>query len=86
MLVAAVATTARAKHFDLDQHEEEALFAAIALLLALGGFGKASADSVLKVRSFDCPWLRCLSVPSALAGAAFMLSQRTPPPKPLVQD
>jgi putative oxidoreductase len=79
MVVAGVATTARAKHFDFDQHEEEALFAAIALLLALGGFGKISADSALKIRAFDCAWLRRLSVPGALAGAMFMLSQRTPP-------
>ncbi len=78
MVVAAVATTARAKHFDLDQHEEEALFAAIALLLALGGPGAISADSVLNVRVFDHAWMRYLSVPGALAGAAYMLSKRTP--------
>lgn len=35
MVVAGTATAVRAKHFDFDQHEEEALFAAIALLLAL---------------------------------------------------
>lgn len=80
MLVAAIATTIRAKHFDFDQHEEEALFAAIALLLALGGPGKISADSALNVRVFDRAWLRSLSVPAALAGAALMLSQRTPSP------
>ena len=79
MVVAAVATTARDKHFDLDQHEEEALFAAIAFALALGGFGTISADSALDIRMFDRPWLRYLSVPVALAGAALMLSQRTPP-------
>jgi uncharacterized membrane protein YphA (DoxX/SURF4 family) len=80
MVVAAVATTARAKRFDLDQHEEEALFAAIALLLALGGPGAIAADSVLDVRAFDHAWLRYLSVLGALAGAAYMLSQRTPLP------
>jgi putative oxidoreductase len=79
MVVAAVATTARAKHFDFDQHEEEALFAAIALLLALGGPGAISADSTLRIRMFDRAWLRILSVPGALAGAAFMLLQRTSP-------
>jgi putative oxidoreductase len=79
MVVAAVATTARAKRFDLDQHEEEALFAAIALHLALAGPGAFSADSALGLRVFDRPWLRYLSVAGALAGAAFMLSQRTPP-------
>lgn len=76
MMVAGVATTARAKKFDLDQHEEEALFAAIALLLALGGPGAISVDAALDLRVFDRAWLRALSVPAALAGAAFMLSQR----------
>jgi putative oxidoreductase len=79
MVVAAVATTARDKHFDLDQHEEQALFAAIALLLALGGPGAISADSALNIRMFDRARVRQLSVPAALAGAAFMLSQRTSP-------
>jgi uncharacterized membrane protein YphA (DoxX/SURF4 family) len=78
MVVAATATTARAKRFDLDQHEEEALFAAIALLLALGGPGAISADSALNIRVFDHAWLRYLSVLAALAGAAYMLAQRTP--------
>ena len=76
MLVAGTATTAHAKHFDLDQHEEQALFAAIALLLALGGPGAYSADAALRIRMFDRAWVRYLSVPAALAGAAFMLSQR----------
>ena len=78
MVVAGVATTAKAKRFDLDQHEEEALFAAIALLLALGGSGTISADSALGIRVFDHAWLRYLSVAGALAGAAYMLAQRTP--------
>jgi uncharacterized membrane protein YphA (DoxX/SURF4 family) len=82
MLVAGVSTTARAKRFDLDQHEEEALFAAIALLLALGGSGAISADSALNVHVFDRAWLRYLSVPAAVAGAAYMLMQRTPSPNP----
>jgi putative oxidoreductase len=82
MVVAAAATTARAKHFDFDQHEEEALFAAIALLLALGGPGTISLDSALGIRLFDHAWLRYLSVPAGLAGAAYMLSQRTPSPNP----
>ena len=80
MVVAAVATTARAKHFDFDQHEEEALFAAIALFLALGGPGAISLESALDIRLFDRAWIRLLSVPGALAGAAYMLSQRTPSP------
>lgn len=79
MVVAAVGTTAEAKHFDFDQHEEEALFAAIALLLALGGAGAISADSALGIRVFDRAWLRYLSVVGALAGAGYMLAQRTPP-------
>jgi uncharacterized membrane protein YphA (DoxX/SURF4 family) len=79
MVVAGAATTAREKRFDLDQHEEEALFAAIALLLALGGPGAISADSAIGVRLFDRAWPRVLSVPAALAGAAFMLSQRKSP-------
>jgi len=78
MVVAAVATTAQAKHFDLDKHEEEALFAAIALLLAFGGPGAISIDSALGIRVFDRAGLRYLSVAGALAGAAYMLSQRTP--------
>lgn len=76
MVVAGTATTIRAKHFDFDQHEEEALFAAIALLLALGGPGRFSADAAFCIRVFDRAWLRYLSVPAALAGAAFMLSHR----------
>jgi putative oxidoreductase len=79
MVVAAAATTARAKQFDFDQHEEEALFAAIALILALSGPGKISADSALGLRMFDRAWLRYLSIAGALAGAAYMLSQRTTP-------
>jgi uncharacterized membrane protein YphA (DoxX/SURF4 family) len=79
MVVAAVTTTQHAKHFDFDQHEEQALFASIALLLALGGHGTISADSALGVRVFDRAWLRNLSVPAALAGAAYMLSQRSTP-------
>ena len=80
MTVAGVATTAHAKHFDWDQHEEEALFAAIALLLMLGGPGSVSADAALGMHAFDRAWLRYLSVPIALAGAAYMLSKRTNAP------
>lgn len=59
--------------FDLGQYEEEALFAAIALLLALGGPGRFSADAAFCIRAFDRAWPRYLSIPVALAGAAFML-------------
>jgi len=79
MIVAAVASTAKEKRFDLDQREEEALFAAIALLLALSGPGSISADSALGIRAFDRAWLRYLSVAGALGGAVFMLAQRTAP-------
>lgn len=79
MVVAATATTVRAGHFDFDQHEEEALFAAIALLLALGGPGTLSADAAFRFRLFDRAWLRYLSVPVAIAGAAYMLSKRKGP-------
>ncbi|HUN29537.1 MAG TPA: hypothetical protein VMV65_07005, partial [Alphaproteobacteria bacterium] len=79
MIVAAVASTAKEKRFDLDQREEEALFAAIALLLALSGPGSISADSALGIRAFDRAWLRYLAVAGALGGAAFMLAQRTTP-------
>lgn len=78
MIVATVATTARAKHFDPSKHEVEALYAAIAVLLALSGPGKISLEGALDIRPFDAAWLRYLSVGAALAGAAFMLSQRTP--------
>lgn len=76
MVVAGTATAIRAKRYDLDQHEEETLFAAIALLLALGGPGAFSADAALRIGLFDRAWLRYLSVPVAVAGAAYMLSQR----------
>jgi putative oxidoreductase len=82
MIVAAAATTARAKRFDFDQHEEEALFASIALLLALGGPGAISIDAALGIHALDRSWLRKLSVPAAIAGAVFMLSQRAPSPNP----
>jgi uncharacterized membrane protein YphA (DoxX/SURF4 family) len=76
MIVAAVTTTEHAKRFDLNDHEEQAFFAAIALLLALGGPGAISADAGLNIRAFDRAWLRNLSVLGAFAGAAFILSQR----------
>jgi putative oxidoreductase len=76
MLVAGTATAVRAKRFDFDQHEEEALFAAIALFLALSGPGRFSADAAFCIRVFDRAWLRYLSPLVALAGAAYMLSQR----------
>ena len=41
MLVAASATTARAKRFDINEHEDETLYASIALLLALSGPGRS---------------------------------------------
>lgn len=80
MMVATVSTTARAKHFDPSDHEDELLYASIALLLALSGPGAISLDSALGIRVFDRAWLRYLAVAGALAGAAFMLSQRTSSP------
>jgi putative oxidoreductase len=80
MMVATTSTTARAKHFDPSDHEDELLYASIALLLALNGPGSISVDSLLGIRWFDRDWLRYLSVAGAFAGAAFMLSQRTPSP------
>lgn len=76
MVVAGVSTTEHAKRFDFNAHEEQAFFASIALLLALGGPGAISADAGLGIRVFDRTWLRYLLVAGALAGAAYMLSQR----------
>jgi putative oxidoreductase len=77
MLVAGVAETAREKKFDVNEREEEMLFASIAVLLALSGPGQLSLDRALGIKVFDRPWLRYLSLGAAFAGAAFMLSART---------
>jgi hypothetical protein len=42
--------------------------------------GAISVDSALNFRVLDRAWLRRLSVPVALAGSLFLLSQRTHPP------
>ncbi|MGC2130510.1 MAG: DoxX family protein [Candidatus Aquilonibacter sp.] len=77
MIVASAAETARAKKFDVNEREEELLFASIAVLLALSGPGQLSLDRALGIKFFDRPWLRYLSLGAAFAGAAFMLSART---------
>ncbi len=80
MIVAAGAVTAKDKQFNADDHEDEMLYASIALLLALSGPGDFSLDRTLGITFFDRDWLRYLSVGAAFAGAAVMLSARTPPP------
>jgi putative oxidoreductase len=79
MLVAGVAETARAKRFDVNQREEEMLFASIAALLILSGPGQLSLDRILGITFLDRAWLRYLSLGAAFAGAALMLSARTAP-------
>jgi putative oxidoreductase len=74
MIVAAAAVTARDKQFKPDDHEDELLYASIALLLALNGPGDLSLDRALGVTFFDRRWLRYLSVGAAVAGAAFMFA------------
>jgi uncharacterized membrane protein YphA (DoxX/SURF4 family) len=54
MVVAGTATAVRAKRVDFDQHEEETLFAAIALLLARGGPGNSA---VPLARNMNSHWL-----------------------------
>ncbi|MGB6985009.1 MAG: DoxX family protein [Candidatus Aquilonibacter sp.] len=78
MIVAATAVTAREKHFDLEQHENEMLYASIATSLALSGPGEFSLDRALGIKFFDSTWLRYLSLGAAFAGAALMLAARTP--------
>jgi len=78
MIVAATSVSAREKAFKPSKHEVEALYASIAVLLIASGPGKISADSALGIRAFDRAWVRQLALGAALAGAAFMLSQRTP--------
>jgi putative oxidoreductase len=76
MIVAGAAETARDKKFDVNEREEEMLFASIAVLLALSGPGELSLDRALGMKLFDRGWLRYLSLGAAFAGAAFMLSAR----------
>jgi putative oxidoreductase len=78
MTVAAIATTARAKQFNFSDHEDEMLYASIALQLILNGPGKFSLDRALGVTFFDRSWVRYLSLVAAFGGAAFMLAARTP--------
>ncbi len=78
MIVAATAVTARDKRFDLGDHENEMLYASIAAALALSGPGEFSLDRALGIKFLDSSWLRYLSLGAALAGAAVMLSARTP--------
>jgi putative oxidoreductase len=78
MTVAAVAVTARAKQFNFGDHEDEMLYASIALQLILNGPGEFSLDRALGIKFFDRSWVRYLSLVGALGGAAFMLAARTP--------
>jgi putative oxidoreductase len=78
MTVAAIATTARAKQFNFGDHEDEMLYASIALQLILNGPGKFSLDRAFGITFFDRSWVRFLSLVAALGGAAFMLAARTP--------
>ncbi|HTV92619.1 MAG TPA: DoxX family protein [Verrucomicrobiae bacterium] len=79
MIVAAAAVTARDKRFDLEQHENEMLYASIAVQLILSGPGSVSLDRVLGIKILDRPWVRCLSLGAAIGGAAFMFAGRTRP-------
>lgn len=74
MIVAAAAVTAKEKQFKPDQHEDEMLYASIALLLALSGPGELSLDRALGITFFERTWVRYLSVGAAFAGAAFMFA------------
>ena len=76
MIVAATSVTLREKRFKANQHEVEALYAVVAVLIALSGPGKFSADRALGITRFDPVWLRYLSLAAALGGAAVMLGGR----------
>jgi putative oxidoreductase len=76
MMVAIGAVSARERTFEASKHEIEIVYAAIAVLLTLSGPGRFSADRLLGMTFFDKPWLRCISLGAAAAGAAFMLNQR----------
>jgi putative oxidoreductase len=79
MLVAAGAVMAREKPISPAKHEIEALYGAVAVLLALSGPGRFSIDHLLHLKAFDRPWLRYLSLGAAATGAAFMLAMRQKP-------
>jgi len=76
MIVAIGAVSAREKTFEPSKHEIEILYAAIAVLLTLSGPGRFSADRALGMTFLDKPWLRCVSLGTAAAGAVFILNQR----------
>jgi putative oxidoreductase len=76
MLVAMLAVAAREKTFESKKHEIEALYAGVAVLLALSGPGRFSVDCMFRIKFLDKSWLRYASLGAAAAGAAFMLSQR----------
>lgn len=78
MIVAMLAVAAKEEKFDPSKHELEALYGSIAALLLLSGPGSLSMDRLVGVHRLNEPWLRFLSLASAVAGAAFMLSRREP--------
>lgn len=80
MIVAMLAVAAKEEKFDPSKHELEALYGSIAALLLLSGPGRLSMDRLVGLDGLNKTWLRFLSLASAVAGAAFMLSQREPSP------
>jgi putative oxidoreductase len=79
MIVAAASVMTREKAIDPAKHETEALYAACAILLAFSEPGRFSVDRLLRLKLFDAPWLRYLSLGAAITGAGFMLALRQKP-------
>jgi len=78
MIVAMLSVAAQEEKFDPSKHELEALYGSIAAMVALSGPGRFAMDRALGIDGLNKTWLRLLSLASAAAGAAFMLSQREP--------
>jgi uncharacterized membrane protein YphA (DoxX/SURF4 family) len=81
MIVAGTSVAARQHTPSLFKHELESVYATIAVLFALAGYGSASVDRAIGLDSLDKSWLRVLSIAAGFTGAVAMLAQRTPPSK-----